>query len=211
MNKLNYRNQKLTITVTAIIFLTLTILVVSHYSPLQTIDNYIQAAIRSTMSPSQTSFLIPITNLMGIRLSLMIAGFIIIVLFLLKQKSAALFIIINCLVLSYPINGLLKLIINRPRPALHHLVFVHSSSYPSGHAMISIMLGGSLILLMNHFGRRNSFTFITKLLIILFIMVIGYSRIYLGVHYPSDVIAGYCMGLIIINTTYILFKRWHIL
>ncbi|WP_268912885.1 phosphatase PAP2 family protein [Lentilactobacillus sp. SPB1-3] len=211
MNKTNYRNQKIVIYISLVIFLILAWMVVGHFSPLQHTDEQVQAWIRSGINPTQTSIMIHVTNLMGSKSSLVIILVIIVGLLAFKQLGAALFVTVNSMLLSYPMNVGLKLLINRPRPSIHHLVTVHSTSFPSGHAMISIMLAGSLIILINNHWRRNIATMTAVLLLSLFILIIGYSRVYLGVHYPSDVLAGYCVGLLTINLVYILFKRWQIL
>lgn len=95
---------------------------------------------------------------------------------------------------SIILNEALKLLFHRQRPGLPHLVEVTGLSFPSGHAMVSFSFYGLLAYLVwaNFSGR------ILKLLAALFlavlILAIGISRIYLGVHYPSDVLAGFSAG-----------------
>ncbi len=93
------------------------------------------------------------------------------------------------------INLILKNIIGRERPPGEHLVVVSAQSFPSGHAMSSIAFYGFLIYIAwNYLPRmwmKISATFALSALVI----VIGISRIYLGVHYPSDVAAGFAGGL----------------
>ncbi|TLM99937.1 phosphatase PAP2 family protein, partial [bacterium] len=92
------------------------------------------------------------------------------------------------------LNEALKLLFHRQRPGLPHLVEVTGLSFPSGHAMVSFSFYGLLIYLvwLNFSGR------VIKLLITVIlgflILAIGISRIYLGVHYPSDVLAGFSAG-----------------
>jgi undecaprenyl-diphosphatase len=91
-------------------------------------------------------------------------------------------------------NFLLKWIFRRERPDLHYLIEETGYSFPSGHSMGAFILYGMLcILLLPFFSSLTSkciFVFCTSL----FIFIIGFSRIYLGVHYPSDVIAGFAAG-----------------
>lgn len=102
-------------------------------------------------------------------------------------------------------NVVLKQIINRARPDADHLVVVHSLSYPSGHAMSAMAFYGFLIFL----TARYKMNYVLKVILILvfasLIFLIGLSRVYLGVHFPSDVIAGYIGGLIWVTFCAIVF------
>jgi membrane-associated phospholipid phosphatase len=92
------------------------------------------------------------------------------------------------------LNTSLKNLFHRERPELLRLVEVSGLSYPSGHAMVSFVFFGMMIYLMwmNYQGRFGKIIF--SLLFGLLILLIGISRIYLGVHYPSDVVAGFAAG-----------------
>lgn len=90
----------------------------------------------------------------------------------------------------------LKYFLARERPdIITHMVEVTSLSYPSGHAMMSavvyLTLASMVALLQDH--RRTKIYSIVMALLLTFL--IGSSRVYLGVHYPSDVLAGWSMGL----------------
>jgi len=91
---------------------------------------------------------------------------------------------------------LLKFLFNRPRPLMPLLKEAEGLSFPSGHALMSISFYGLLIYLVwqnikNIWVRTMLITFL-----FLFILLIGFSRIYLRYHYASDVMAGFCMGII---------------
>lgn len=87
-----------------------------------------------------------------------------------------------------------KIFFNRPRP-LNAIYFIESNSFPSGHAMISVLFYGFLAYLLH----KNTSNRLCKYLIvsgtILLVLLIGFSRLYLGVHYFSDVVAGYIVGI----------------
>lgn len=99
------------------------------------------------------------------------------------------------LVLATLINQLLKFMIQRPRPAGYRLATVSGYSFPSGHSMAAMAFYGLLIWMV---WRYEKDTFVKWLGVLGFgavIVLVGFSRIYLGVHYASDVLAGFCASI----------------
>jgi membrane-associated phospholipid phosphatase len=108
---------------------------------------------------------------------------------------------------SVLIMELLKAWFNRPRPLIPLLEPAHGLSFPSGHAMSSVTFFGLLIYFiwqsrMNRYLRVLLISFL-----ILLILIIGFSRIYLRVHYASDVIGGFCMGIIWLTLSLWIIRR----
>jgi undecaprenyl-diphosphatase len=92
--------------------------------------------------------------------------------------------------------GLLKSLFDRPRPdVVPHLSYVSTTSFPSGHSVLSavvyLTLGSLLARLVEQ--RRLKLYFLGVALFLSFL--IGVSRVYMGVHYPTDVLAGWSIGL----------------
>ena len=115
-------------------------------------------------------------------------------LLLARQGKAALLLLVS-LPGGLLLNTLLKQGFDRPRPALvAHLVDVQTLSFPSGHAMLSavgyLTLGA---LLAGAATQRRQQGYILGVAVLL-TLVIGGSRVYLGVHWPTDVLAGWCLG-----------------
>ena len=100
--------------------------------------------------------------------------------------------------IGFIINSSLKVFINRDRPSVRHLVEESSFSYPSGHSMISVVLYGYLIYYIYQNINNKIIRNILISFLIFVIISIGISRVYVGVHYISDVIGGYLIGLIIL-------------
>jgi membrane-associated phospholipid phosphatase len=97
------------------------------------------------------------------------------------------------------INQEMKLFFAKPRPELwHRLITDPSFSFPSGHATGSMVVYGFIAyILAKEFRQYRRYIYpVTSLLII----AIGFSRLYLGVHYPTDIIAGYGIGFLWLNT-----------
>lgn len=105
------------------------------------------------------------------------------------------------------INPLLKLFFNRERPSLEHLVVETSKSYPSGHAVTCMILYGTLIFLLPKLINQKSLRIQLQIILGLLIVFVGISRIYLGVHFPSDIAAGFTLGLAWLLFTYPIFDR----
>lgn len=121
--------------------------------------------------------------------------FIILIFIFVKDKWIGILVTINS-VNSTIINKVLKSIFVRPRPDVLKLIKQGGYSFPSGHAMASMSFYGMLIYLIykSNINKRLKYIFIIILSIL--ILLIGLSRIYLGVHYASDIIAGYMVSLI---------------
>jgi undecaprenyl-diphosphatase len=94
------------------------------------------------------------------------------------------------------INTALKFFFHRQRPSVVQWVTqVSSQSFPSGHAMMSLIAYGSIAYLVGRLEPTRAMRVTTWVFTVIIILAIGISRVYLGVHYPSDVIAGYVGGL----------------
>jgi membrane-associated phospholipid phosphatase len=97
---------------------------------------------------------------------------------------------------SVTVMASLKLLFSRPRPLTPLLAEVGGFSFPSGHAMSSVTFYGLLIYLVWHNISNKWAKWILIGLLLLIIVLIGFSRIYLRVHYLSDVLAGFAMGTV---------------
>jgi undecaprenyl-diphosphatase len=115
--------------------------------------------------------------------------------YLLLVRKRALALLMTVAVLGgTAISTLLKMGFDRPRPDIPHAARVFTASFPSGHATLSavtFLTLGSLLTRVNA-DRRVKIYFMA--LAVFLTIFIGISRIYLGVHYPSDVLAGWCVG-----------------
>ena len=92
------------------------------------------------------------------------------------------------------LNLWLKSFFERERPNVNRIIEAEGFSFPSGHSMGSMTYYGFLIYLVLRSKRKPYSKFGLGILLCLVILLIGISRIYLGVHYPSDVMAGYMAG-----------------
>lgn len=110
--------------------------------------------------------------------------------FALHHRSEMILLIV-VIVGTQVINYLLKQYFARMRPDLHRLIEISGYSFPSGHAMTAFSFYTLLAFLLWRHIRKRIDRIILVILSACFIILIGISRIYLGVHYPSDIIGGY--------------------
>lgn len=99
------------------------------------------------------------------------------------------------LLTAYLLNDAFKYIFHRQRPDILHLVSASGFSFPSGHSMTSMSFYGLLIYISWKFDNRL-IKYGVSILLSFLILCIGISRIYLGVHYASDVLAGFAAGIV---------------
>ena len=118
-----------------------------------------------------------------------------IVLFILiKNKKIRLSIFSNLVIITI-LNQLLKRILQRPRPTEYRIIEETGYSFPSGHSMISMAFYGYLIYLIYKYVKNKYIKWISIILLSILICAIGISRIYLGVHYTSDVLGGFLISI----------------
>ncbi len=191
INRLAIKNNKkmLIFYIALGLFIVLTILVKFHIT--KSFDNLMESFVIGIRSDGLTKFMTTITN---ISRAYFLITMSIVLLFILKNKKHALLIIINltCVFLS---SQLLKLIFHRGRPDGEFLVTVSGYSYPSGHAMVSLAYFAFILYLINQ-KITNKFTrAILTIITSILILLIGFSRVYLGVHYTTDIIAGFLLAI----------------
>lgn len=114
--------------------------------------------------------------------------------FFLKNKKFFLSLFID-MILIVLFNYLLKLFFLRERPVELMIINETGYSYPSGHSMIAVSFYGFIVYLIWNMNIKKIYKYLLSFLIVFLIILIGISRIYLGVHFPSDVIDGYSISL----------------
>lgn len=154
-------------------------------------DNYVYNHIALVISPKITMFLKLITYLgsSATVITICILSFLII-----KNKLYAKLMTLN-LVIIYVLNTIIKNVVSRPRPTGHRLVDASGYSFPSGHSMTSMAFYGLIIFIVYRYIKNRYIKWTLIMLLSLLIVLIGVSRIYLGVHYASDVAVGFCISI----------------
>lgn len=130
------------------------------------------------------------------------------VLIYIKKKDEAILFSLNILGV-WLFNELLKYIFKRPRPSVEWLASASGYSFPSGHTMISMGFGLLLMYYILNLIKNKKLSITISILIFLYSILIGLSRVYLGVHYLSDVFAGWVAGTLWISSMIVVYRTLH--
>ncbi len=164
-------------------------------------DHYIMLALRSHADPSIpigprwfNTAMLDITAVGGVAVisavTVVVAGYLVV-----ARKTALTLFVILAVSGGAILSTLLKSTFNRPRPDLvGRLVDVNSASFPSGHAMNSAVIYLTLGVLLANTRTEPAVRVYFLLVAICLTLTIGFSRVYLGVHWPNDVLAGWAIG-----------------
>jgi undecaprenyl-diphosphatase len=159
-------------------------------------DSNIRYAMRQIQSPMWTSLLLTVTNL-GSTLYLIIVGSVAGIAFLALRWFRSFFIFIIAMAGQAALHHGSKWLIARPRPSnLISYRTAESFSFPSGHAVAALCLYGMIAWIITRRIESPAVTASIWIFTIVLIFLIGASRVYIGIHYPTDVVAGFVGSLI---------------
>ena len=177
-----------------LLFVILGYVVKFYPEQLKTLDSSVQTAIRGDLPETLTLLFRAITHLIDIPV---IISWVLIVAFIFYRKQWKLesYLMLGNLTLAGILIVTFKNIYQRPRPEILHLVEEKGFSFPSGHSLAVTIMVGTLIVILSQRIKNTVWRKIVQILLSLYIVSVLVSRIYLGVHYPSDVIASLCVGL----------------
>jgi undecaprenyl-diphosphatase len=154
------------------------------------VDRQVINVVINTRTTNLNPIFIFITNT-GNTIPTIIIASVITLLFIYYKKNLEAAVYPAYVLLIFLFNEGIKDIVKRPRPGIIRLVSAGNYSFPSGHAMISM---GSMLfltyLIIIHINKKR-LSMILRIILILYTVVLGLSRVYVGVHYISDVIGGW--------------------
>lgn len=160
------------------------------------VDLAIFEKLKPTVNSINNKIMLFITFL-GKHQFLIPANLILIFYFLLVTKQTWFSIrVITISVSSLVLMVLLKQLFQRKRPLSPLLKAAKGLSFPSGHAIMAVTFYGLLIYIVQHTIESNWIRILLTILLIILAVLIGFSRVYLRVHYPSDVLGGFIIGLL---------------
>ena len=189
---MNFKENKLLIIINIISLLTFILLaILVYYHKTEPFDNSIYGFISIFISPSFTNVAKIISELGNVICIVMICLTIVII-----PKVRWIGIPASITVsISAILNSILKKIFRRSRPNIFRLVEETSFSFPSGHSMNNMALYFFIALTLLFYLKNKRIKYSTCVAFFLYVLFVGLSRIYLGVHYASDVLAGFAIGI----------------
>ena len=177
-----------------LLFVILGYVVKFYPEQLVTLDSSVQTAIRGDLPETLTLIFRGITRLIDLPIVISWAIILIAIFYLKKWKTESLLVAGN-LGLAGILIVSLKHLYQRPRPDILHLVEEKGFSFPSGHSLAVTLLIGSLIIILGQRVKNTTTKIALQGLLGLYLVSVLVSRVYLGVHYPSDVLASLSLGL----------------
>ena len=183
------------------LFVILGYVVKFHPNYLKDFDSLIQITLRGDLPHTLTFFFSSVTSLINTPVIMtwvaVLAGF-----FLYKKWWSEAILLIGNLALTGLLVAFLKNIYQHSRPAIQHLVEEGGFSFPSGHALASTLIFGTLLIIVSQRIKSVQTKRILQSLMIVMIFIIMTSRVYLGVHYPTDVLGSFLLGLGILHVEF---------
>ena len=181
-----------------LLFVILGYMVKFYPEQLVSFDSPIQTWLRGDLPAALTTFFKLVTSVID-PMGIIIWVSALVLFFLYKKWKIEAALLAGNLVLHGILIKLIKLVYQRSRPSILHLVEEGGYSFPSGHAMATAIVVGTLIIIVQQRMQNQQIKRLVQGLLLLFILTIMASRVYLGVHYPTDVIGGALMGFAILN------------
>ena len=189
-----------------LLFVALGYMVKFYPEALTGFDSNIQTWVRGGLPAGLTRFFKTITILGNTPVQAIIAIVAVIWLYLRQYKAEAIFVGASGLLASILIVSL-KYIYQRQRPSITHLVHASGYSFPSGHSLGTFMILGAIAIVLAQRLEKKESKIVVYAITGLLIFLVGLSRIYVGVHYLTDVLAGFTLAFGLINAIYPTYDR----
>lgn len=178
-----------------LLFIFVTIAVITDSLWINRFDNTLTTLIQGQVTEAGASFVSVATDIADFMAIAILTVLTVIILFAKRMYIASLWFGFTVLICAWFMMDTLKIIIGRERPDELVITMETSLSYPSGHSISSVIFYGFLALGLILIMKKTSLKIIVGILGALIILFVMASRVYLGVHYPTDVIGGICFGL----------------
>ena len=191
-----------------VIYAAWAILVSSSSQFIHSFDNAVINVVCNT-NPANVAFAKTFTNLGNTNVITIETIILFIILIVFKQYAYA-FFTAGVMICANGYNWIIKHAVQRHRPLANHLVYADGYSFPSGHSVGSAALFGVLIILTILLVKSKFWKTLLIIIWALFPLMIGYTRIFVHVHYPSDVFGGWIEGITFVLLGYSFLYHFYI-
>lgn len=170
---------------------------------LTSLDNGFQTWLRGSFPPVLTSFFKAITTLGNTPVILTYVALLALFFYKVKNWRAESFFLLGNLGLLGILSTLLKFAYGRPRPELHYLIKDPiGASFPSWHTASTLLVALVLAVIIEQRLKQSLIKRCSQVALVLTAVAVALSRVYLGVHFPTDILAGWALAIAIVCYTY---------
>lgn len=169
-------------------------------------DTAVQSAIRGNLPDLATQFWTRITVIGNTSVIVSIC-FLLIVLFYRKQWKAEAYLVLASIAGMGVASTALKYVYQRPRPSIEWLIDTIGYSFPSWHTASTMIVAGAVVIIVNQRMKHQLAKRVVQLSLILLAVLVALSRIYIGVHYPTDIIGGWLLAVLLLELYYPVYDR----
>lgn len=198
----HYRNASFA----ALFFVILGYVVKFYPEQLVGFDTAVQTAMRGNLPSMATVFWTTITVL-GEASSVFIFAAAMILFFLWKKWKAEAWFLGLSLLLMAGASTALKFLYQRPRPTIEWLVHTTGYSFPSWHTASTFLVAGVLAIIVYQRCQSKKLRFLVQTGVLLLAILVGLSRIYVGVHHPTDILGGWLLAVMLLEVLYPTYDR----
>ena len=131
------------------------------------------------------------------------------ILFFQKKEYKSIVFLYSIPLVTFLLNCIIKPLIHRPRPPfeMQLVIHPHSFSYVSSHSLVTICLWGMVIYFIHNYCKNKVWRYLGIIFSVIWILFVGFSRVWLGVHNPTDVFGAYLLGLFLLSIYIKIFQR----
>ncbi len=200
---------KILFSICGIIFIGLLLMMLFNPAPVQAIDDTLRQVVNAHRSVVWNIFFVNFTQLFNSKETIIWIVITAILSWIMVNRRFVWQVLLT-IGTGVLLNRIIKLLIQRPRPTTNLLMHYSSYSFPSGHSSAAALVLGCLILLTWRVVRRDWIKVTITTILVMLVLAIGFSRVYVGAHYPSDVLAGWCLGTSVVTGFQLLFNHFKV-
>lgn len=202
------KKTKILFIISLLIFAVLFTIMATNSALIQPTDNAIRVLVNAHRSTVANTFWMNFTQIFNSKETIMWIVITIILSWIMTSRPFVVQVTITLLSGIF-LNHFFKSIIKRPRPSANILMHYSGYSFPSGHSCAAALVLGCLVLLTWHVSQRKWLNYLITVFFVCLAVTVGFSRVYVGAHYPSDVIGGLCLGTTLVTGFQLLFSKYN--